>query len=155
MIVSQANAVAQCRRVRGWSQALLAERSGVSRTEISAIETGRLVPSVAVALRLANAFGESVEAVFAAGARSAPTVPWAWAPATQDARCWWASVNGKLLAYPVENTAAGSIPHDLITPSNDLVSGPRPDRTLVIAGCDPLVGLLAHEMSARHGIRLR
>src|SRR5215471_4972578 len=154
MIVSQTNTVAQCRQVRGWSQALLAERSGVSRTEISAIETGRLVPSVAVALRLATALGESVEAVFAAKAKPTPTMPWAWAPATQDARCWWASVNGKVLAYPVENTAAGSIPHDRIIPSKDLVSGPRPDRTLVIAGCDPLVGLLAHEMAARHGIRV-
>src|SRR5262245_64573424 len=61
MIVSNANALVQCRRLRGWSQALLAEKSAVSRTEVSAIETGRLVPSVAVALRLANALGRSEE----------------------------------------------------------------------------------------------
>src|SRR5262245_52718033 len=154
MIVSNANALVQCRRLRGWSQALLAEKSAVSRTEVSAIETGRLVPSVAVALRLASALGQSVETVFGAGAdRAAPAIPWAWAPTDPDARRWWATVDGKLLAYPVEPTAAGTIPHDRVAPAES-IGGPRPDRTLVVAGCDPLVGLLAHEMAARHGVRV-
>src|SRR5262245_7584632 len=109
MILSQANTLAQGRDVRGWSQALLAEKSGVSRTEISAIETGRLVPSVAVALRLAHALGESVEAVFG-GARKAAPVTWAWEPASPDRRCWWAAIDDRLLAYPCELTAAGSLP---------------------------------------------
>src|SRR5262245_51936123 len=154
MIVSNANALVQCRRLRGWSQALLAEKSAVSRTEVSAIETGRLVPSVAVALRLANALGQSVEAVFGSGSREAPSIPWAWEPVEADARCWWATIDGRLLAYPVEPTAAGTIPHDRVAPASDAVGGPRPDRTLVIAGCDPLVGLLASEMAARHGVRV-
>jgi putative molybdopterin biosynthesis protein len=153
MILSQTNRLAQCRRVRAWSQALLAEKSSVSRTEVSAIETGRLVPSVAVALRLSAALGESVETVFGESRKSlSPT--WAWKPNTQDARCWWASVNDKLLAYPVELTAAGSIPHDRLVPAGEHGSGPRPDRTLIIAGCDPLVGLLAHAMATRHDIRV-
>jgi molybdate-binding protein/DNA-binding XRE family transcriptional regulator len=151
MIMAQPNRLAQCRRGREWSQALLAEKSGVSRTEVSAIETGRLVPSVAVALRLAAALGESVETVFG-GSRKSPFPTWAWEPNAQDHRCWWASVNDRWLAYPVELTAAGSIPHDRIAPTGE--AGPRPDRTLVIAGCDPMVGLLAHEMAVRHDIRV-
>jgi len=151
MILSQPNRLAQCRRLRDWSQAELAEKSGVSRTEVSAIETDRLVPSVAVALRLAAALGESVETVFGANAHaSAPA--WAWTPRADDARCWRALVGGRLLAYPVELTAAGSIPHDGAADAGERHS--RPDRTLVIAGCDPLVGLLAHEMAARHDIRV-
>ena len=37
---------------------------GFRAAEISAIETGRLVPSTAVALALADAFGSAVEALF-------------------------------------------------------------------------------------------
>ena len=150
MILSQGNLLAQSRRLRDWSQATLAEKSGVSRTEVSAIETGRLVPSVAVALRLAAALGTSVEEVFG-GTKSAPAPDWAWAPRTDDGRCWRAAVNDRILAYPVELTAAGSIPHDRAEPGDE---GARPDRTLVIAGCDPTVGLLAYEMAARYGVRV-
>jgi molybdate-binding protein/transcriptional regulator with XRE-family HTH domain len=150
MIVAQANTLADLRIARGWSQALLAEKSGVSRTGVSAIETGRLVPSVAAALRLAAALGVSVEAVFGAGeARAGET--WAWQPNAPDTRCWRASVKGQVLAYPFEPTAAGSIPHDAVGRDE---ARSRPERTLVIAGCDPLVGLLAHEISERHGLRV-
>ena len=151
MIVSQANDVARLRLARGWSQAFLAGESGVSRAGVSAIETGRLIPSVSAALRLAAALGVSVEALFGSVDGSAAET-WAWEPDTPDTRCWRASVNGRVLAYPVELTAAGSIPHDTASPEREVRS--RPERTIVIAGCDPLVGLLAHELSARHGIRV-
>jgi molybdate-binding protein/transcriptional regulator with XRE-family HTH domain len=141
--------LASFRQQRGWSQAALAERSGVSRTEISAIETGRLAPSVAVALRLAAVFNETVETLFRTPSRSA-TIDWAWEQQAGDRRCWWGSVDGRLLAYPIEHTAAGSIPHDDDTSPQEA----RPDRTLIMAGCDPLAGLLVHEMGARHGIRV-
>ena len=48
----------------GWSQDELARRSGLSRAGISAIETGRLVPSTGAALALARAFGCTVEDLF-------------------------------------------------------------------------------------------
>jgi transcriptional regulator with XRE-family HTH domain len=117
MIMSRASTLAQLRRARGWSQAVLAERSGVSRTGVSAIEMGRLVPSVAAALRLAAALGESVESIFGGGAEDVAPM-WAWEPSPADTRCWHASLNDKLLAYPVELTAAGSVPHDR-TPFGD------------------------------------
>lgn len=48
-----------------WTQANLAERLGVSRQAINAIETGRHEPSLSLAFRIARAFGQPLEAVFA------------------------------------------------------------------------------------------
>src|SRR4030095_13568602 len=111
MILAQPNRLSQHRLRRGWSQAALADQSGVSRTEISAIETGRLVPSVAVALKLSASLGESVETLFgAAPVHAAPAH--AWPGAADDARVWRATINGKVVIYPVESTAAGVLPHD-------------------------------------------
>jgi len=43
------NRVRAHRLARGWSQEELAARAGVSRAGVSAIETGRFVPSAATA----------------------------------------------------------------------------------------------------------
>lgn len=154
--MSETPVLAQLRSLRGWSQAALAARSGVSRAEISAIETARLVPSVAVALRLAAALDEPVETVFGT-ASDRPPPAWAWPPAvTDDGRCWTALVNGRPLLYPAEPTAAGTLPHDGWFDGHRV--HPRatgaPERTLVVAGCDPLVAFLLQEMAVRHGIRI-
>jgi putative transcriptional regulator len=42
----------------------LAQRIGVSRQSINAIETGRYVPSTVLALKMAQVFGKSVEELF-------------------------------------------------------------------------------------------
>ena len=149
--------LAQLRQSRQWTQADLAGRSGVSRAEISAIETGRLVPSVTVAVKLATVLEESVEAVFG-GANENAAQEWAWPADTDDARVWQVSINGRRVLYPVEPTAAGAIPHDGRTGKHDLhllgTASPSPERTLVFAGCDPLVGFLVHEVAVAHGIRV-
>ena len=49
---------------RGWTQAELAERVGVSRKTINTVENGIFVPSTVLALRLAKALGTTVEALF-------------------------------------------------------------------------------------------
>ena len=49
---------------RGWSQAALAEKLGVSRQSIIAIETGRYDPSLPLAFRIARMFGVQIEAIF-------------------------------------------------------------------------------------------
>ena len=46
------------------SQAELADRIGVSRQTINAIETSRYVPSTILALKLAQVFGKPVEQLF-------------------------------------------------------------------------------------------
>jgi putative transcriptional regulator len=52
------------RAERGWSQAELAERLGVSRQTINALETERYDPSLPLAFRIARLFGGAIEAIF-------------------------------------------------------------------------------------------
>ena len=52
------------RAERGWSQADLATRLGVSRQTVNALETGRYDPSLPLAFRIARLFGDSIESVF-------------------------------------------------------------------------------------------
>lgn len=144
------------RRDRGWSQETLAARADVSRAEVSAIETGRLMPSVAAALRLAQALDTTVEHVFSTDLPE-PEVQWAWAvPPREDGRVWHAAVKGRTLAFPVELTAAGVLPHDAWFDGERMY--PRntapPEQTLVIAGCDPLVGLVVRALALQHGVRV-
>ncbi|MFC5551672.1 helix-turn-helix transcriptional regulator [Massilia aerilata] len=51
------------------TQAELAERAGVTRKSVNAIETGHMVPSTILALKLAKVLGVTVEALFAIEAR--------------------------------------------------------------------------------------
>ena len=46
------------------TQEELAQRVGVSRQSINAIESGRYVPSTVLALKMAQVFGKSVEEIF-------------------------------------------------------------------------------------------
>lgn len=46
------------------TQAALAERTGVTRKSVNAIETGAMVPSTILALKLARALGVMVEELF-------------------------------------------------------------------------------------------
>ena len=52
------------RAERSWSQADLAERLGVSRQTVNAIETGKYDPSLPLAFRIARLFGKSIEFIF-------------------------------------------------------------------------------------------
>jgi len=52
------------RAERGWSQAELGGRIGVSRQAVNAIETGKHDPSLPLAFRLARLFGTSIDEIF-------------------------------------------------------------------------------------------
>jgi putative transcriptional regulator len=52
------------RAMRDLTQADLADLAGVTRRSVNAIEAGRMVPSVLLALKLARALGVSVDALF-------------------------------------------------------------------------------------------
>ena len=58
------NRVRQAREAKGWTQAALAERMGVSRKTVNTVENGVFVPSTIVSLKFAEALGETVEALF-------------------------------------------------------------------------------------------
>ncbi len=55
------------RAERDWSQQDLAERVGVSRQSINAIETGKYDPSLPLAFRVADVFEQPIEAIFLRG----------------------------------------------------------------------------------------
>ncbi|HEX8669304.1 MAG TPA: helix-turn-helix transcriptional regulator [Allosphingosinicella sp.] len=58
------NRLRELRAERDLTQAGLAELVGVSRKTINTIENGVFVPSTLLALKLARALGEPVEALF-------------------------------------------------------------------------------------------
>ncbi|UUD63816.1 helix-turn-helix transcriptional regulator [Pseudomonas seleniipraecipitans] len=60
------NQVREQRNERGWSQAELGAKLGVSRQTINAIETGRYDPSLPLAFKIARLFESNIEALFQA-----------------------------------------------------------------------------------------
>ena len=52
------------RAERDWSQQDLAERLGVSRQSVNAVETGKYDPSLPLAFRIADLFGLPIEDIF-------------------------------------------------------------------------------------------
>lgn len=58
------NRLRELRAEKSWSQADLAERLGVSRQSVNAIETGRFDPSLPLVFKLAKLFGLSIESIF-------------------------------------------------------------------------------------------
>ena len=58
------NRLRDLRAERGWSQADLAGRLGVSRQTVNALETGRYDPSLPLAFRIARLFDARIEDIF-------------------------------------------------------------------------------------------
>jgi len=58
------NRIRILRAERGWSQAELAARLGVSRQTVNAIEGGRYDPSLPLAFQIASTFGTTIEQIF-------------------------------------------------------------------------------------------
>lgn len=156
------NLVRGFRLGRGWSQDDLARRSGLSRTGISAIESGRLVPSTTAALSLALAFSCKVEELFSIPRAEDQGEEWALAPPRFPCRYWRAEVGRRIRLYPVEAGSLGLSAHDGV--ASDVVErvdmmASRPERpdprsTLVIATCDPAIGLLAQELNRASNFRV-
>lgn len=151
--------VRDARARRGWSQQQLADRAGLSRAGVSAIETGRLAPSTAAALALAAALDVRVEDLFSLGSAGLTGPEWAWAPPRLPARYWGARVGDRLLVVPVEPQAAAPTAHDGVAHADRLPADTDLDadvaaRTLVIAGCDPAAGLLVAEATRQEGLRI-
>lgn len=148
----------RARAERGLSQSALARQAGISRQALSAIEAGDYQPGVAVALRLARALGSSVEQLFGTQESEPLAASWAGqapAPGTPPPRVALARIGGKLVAVARPAAALS------LTPAAGVVErwGPRHraevdafrsageiDSTLLIAGCDPAVAILADHL---------
>ena len=143
------------------SQSALAQRADISRQALGAIESGTYMPGVAVALRLAEELGTTVEKLFGGGVtRDDPLVAEYRASTTPNpnTRVMLARVGGRMVAVPVPATCV------TLVPTAGLVARPLPghrvevspfrsraeiDLTLIIAGCDPAVAILRDYLSRR------
>jgi molybdate-binding protein/transcriptional regulator with XRE-family HTH domain len=154
------------RQARGFSQQQLASMAGVSRQAVSAVESGHSDPSLRVALGLAQALGLSVEELFGPGEPAAPVTAVSVAPLRGRAgRVALAPVGDRFVALPLRGdtgaglgflpagglanppslaaraTASGTDDAGLELIAVRPIGPPRP--TLVVAGCDPALPLLA------------
>ena len=143
------------RQARGFSQQQLARMAGVSRQAVSAVESGLSDPSLRVALALARALGLTVEELFGPGGPVSPVAARPVAPLGGDrARVELAPMGEGFVALPL---SGDSVSRAGFQPAGALACGtgdepggkakvapivpPRP--TLVVAGCDPAMPLLA------------
>jgi putative molybdopterin biosynthesis protein len=140
---------------KGVSQAELAREAQVSRQALSAMEGGRYQPSVQIALRLARALDDSVEALF--GEAGPQTIKATLAPAKASAgrigtRVTLSRVGGRLVAVSQEMASlclapVGGVVIKMGTNGQVEVSSFRSEKeigaTLLIAGCDPSIPVVA------------
>lgn len=158
------------RQARGFSQQQLASMAGVSRQAVSAVESGHSDPSLRVALALAQALGLAVEELFGPGEPAAPVLATSIAPLRGgNDRVALAPVGDRFVALPLRGdtgSGLGFLPAGgLASPGNvaatAVATGPAgagteliavrpiapPRPTLVVAGCDPALPLLATPLS--------
>ncbi len=152
------NLIKRARIAARLNQIELARRAGISRQALGAIESGLYQPSVAVALRLAQELGETVESLF--GESPSPSVAANWAGegrAAPRTRVALARVNGRVVAIPqaaaalslapaagiVERETDGRVSVEVFRSQAEIES------TVLLAGCDPAVAILADWLARR------
>lgn len=142
----------RARRERlGLSQQALADRVGVSRQAIVAIEGGKQVPSTTLALQLAATLGCAVEALFSvAPPDGLSVVVAATGRADESPRVALGRVQGRWVAHPVAADATvaadGLISGELARPLEDPA---HLERNVLVAGCAPLLGAVAQRVARR------
>ncbi len=136
------------REALGLAQGALASAANVSRQTLNAIEAGRSMPSVDVALRLASALGASVEDLFGKDDERS-SVPVSGGDEGPTSRRVVARVRDKWVAH-----ALGEREHDVA--ADGLVNAHevellRPIETLrdnvFVMGCAPALGILCDRLS--------
>jgi putative molybdopterin biosynthesis protein len=153
----------------GISQAELAHRAGVTRQAVSAIESGKAAPTMAVALKLARVLGRRVDDLFRLvdelPSVSAELLDSGDLPAEGSVRVQVANVGGRIVARPLTGSAGVvlTLPraNGIVRPAGrtsrrrpvrvELFADPaRLESTLVAVGCDPATSLLAEHLRRRH-----
>lgn len=148
------NRVRDLRTQRGWTQSQLAERAGISRTAVTAIESDRLVPSVAAALSLAEALETSVEALFGKDSGTQQPPVWAWHPLDETTAGYEAEIGGRHVRYPLSAAPMWTPMPDRSVRQTSTESSQQANDTLVMATCDPAAGMLATQYAAATGLRM-
>ncbi len=168
-----ANHLTALRQKRGFSAAELAQRTGISRQTIYAIESGSYVPNTGVALRLARLLEVTVEDLFALPPdASSPTLPSEQVTLLPDADAPHAGDPMQLCRVDKQTVASAASPVPWYLPTADaiLVQPPPGRKTgkatvqlfhrdsdlgnrILIAGCDPGISVLARHV-LRAGVEL-
>ena len=140
------------RRVRerrlqaGLGQSELAARAEMSRQSVGALESGRHLPRVDAALRLARALGTSVEDLLAAPDAVGAAVGVLGSLPAERTPVRLARVRDRAIAVPATGPAHGALfaaPDAVVEDGSvHLLDGGERDG-FVVAGCDPALGLLA------------
>jgi len=160
------NQLRAVRQSRGLSAADLARRVGVTRQTIHAIEAGSYMPNTEVTLRLARALEAAVEELFSLAGEE-PALPAALpadvlsaAPLSKGQAVRLGQVGRRRVCLPV-NAAPYYLPEAdgvVARPGRSAAEaeelafpgGDGNARQLVLAGCDPALGFVAH-MAERSG----
>ena len=147
--------VRQRRSDAGLSQRELAERVGVSRQALIAIEAGRQVPSTALALQLARALSCAVEDLFVLAQPPLLRAVLAAVDTAARGRVVLGRVDGTWVAHPLADSAHpgdGLLcgPADTTAPVEPLAEPDALAGNVLVAGCAPLIGLLANRLGRRY-----
>lgn len=169
-------ALRQRRESLGLSQSDLAQQAGLSRQTVNAIETGRTVPALDVALAIATAVAAPVESLFRRAARrSRPRIEATLigpSPRLAGTRVALAQIGDRWLSYALTRDRLTQPADGVLRPSR---RGRQPGQgqadgqgqvqvqvdvhadlatvrdTVVLAGCAPALGLLAESLNRKPG----
>jgi putative molybdopterin biosynthesis protein len=136
------NAVGARRKAVGVSVTLLAERVGVSRQALTAVEAGRSTPSTAIALRLAAALSCTVEELFALPVAAVPGLR---VPELAGRRVALARVDGRWAAHGLDPRRADAADGIVLASGGVEPLGVLDElaSSVLVAGCAPVLGALA------------
>ena len=150
------NRVREFREARGLSQILLAERARLTRQSVGAIEAGRAMPAVDVALRIARALDCQVEDLFG-GSEEQPVETELTAPAMTP-RVAMAHIGERWVSLPLAADGLRLSMDALVVKRRGrqvLVEPVKPlaevRENIVLMGCATGIGLLADSLNSRPG----
>ncbi len=144
-ILDMKNRVKEYRLKRGLSQEELSKLCGIPRTTISAIESGKAVPSVDYAIKLSKALGCSVEELFVSeeisffleGFREGPFIS--------------SRVGHKKVLYSIDSKIATFLPPDGIYQNGQIKWFERRHiPTYIFVGCDTSLHIISYKLIAKN-----
>lgn len=134
--------VRRIREIAGLTQGQLAQRAGVSRQMVGAIESGRHLPRVDAAIALATALGVEVAELFGSDAPAVDVV--SGAPQVEGAALRLGWVGDRLVTAPVRTGSDGWDAADALVKDGRLVHLRETRPGAVVAGCEPGLETLEH-----------
>jgi putative molybdopterin biosynthesis protein len=163
------NRLNSIRKARGLSAAELARHAGVSRQTIHAIEAGAYVPNTVVALRLASLLETTVEEIFELPPPDAAKPQQLRAAVLSRAvihagtpvrlceigeRQVAVPVNGAPFCLPEADAIVAKAMRGAWADLSVIAEPPAGVKAVLVAGCDPAIGLLAREVRREASIEL-